>query len=71
MLIQEEIDPKYMGRVLSYNDMFFMLFSVTVALFIGYASEWGVTLHSITMILGLSFIGVAFYYYWFKGVYLD
>ncbi|MFK5976075.1 MAG: MFS transporter [Sulfurovum sp.] len=71
MLIQEEIDPQYMGRVLSYNDMIFMLFSVTVALFIGYASKWGLSLQSITIILGLGFIGVAFYYYWFKEVYLD
>jgi len=39
LLIQEETDPQYMGRVISYNDMFFMLSNVATALFIGYASE--------------------------------
>lgn len=71
MLIQEEIEPKFMGRIISYNDMFFMLFSVVVALFIGYASSWGLSLRSITIVLGVGFIFTAFYYSWFKREYLD
>ena len=71
LLIQEETDPKYMGRVISYNDMFFMLSNVATALFIGYASQWGISLESITVSLGLGFLLVALYYIWFKGVYLD
>lgn len=70
LLIQEETDPKYMGRVISYNDMFFMLSNVATALFIGYASAWGVSLETITMTLGLGFFGFAGYYVWFKKVYL-
>jgi MFS family permease len=69
LLIQEETDPKYMGRVISYNDMFFMLSNVATALFIGYASQWGVSLSSITMTLGLGFFGFAVYYLWFKKAY--
>ena len=69
--IQEETDSKYMGRVISYNDMFFMLSNVATALFIGYASKWGVSLESITFSLGLGFFIVALYYIWFKKQYLN
>ncbi|HIC65598.1 MAG TPA: MFS transporter, partial [Paracoccus sp.] len=53
LLIQEETDPQYMGRVISYNDMFFMLSNIATALFIGYASTWGLSLESITFTLGV------------------
>ena len=70
LLIQEEIDPKFMGRVISYNDMFFMLANVLVALFIGYGAEWGLSLEHITTILGAGFIATAGYYQWFRKRYL-
>ena len=70
LLIQEETDAKYMGRVISYNDMFFMLSNVATALFIGYASKWGLSLEGITLTLGLGFFVVAVYYMWFKKNYL-
>jgi predicted MFS family arabinose efflux permease len=70
LLIQEETDPHYLGRVISYNDMFFMLSNVTTALFIGYTSKWGMELASITVTLGIGFIIVAGYYMWFKKRYL-
>lgn len=70
LLIQEEIDPKFMGRVISYNDMFFMLSNVLVALFIGYGADWGLSLQTITIILGMGFIATAGYYQWFWKRYL-
>ena len=70
LLIQEETDTKYMGRVISYNDMFFMLSNVATALFIGYAAKWGVSLEGITFTLGMGFFVVAGYYVWFKKQYL-
>ena len=70
LLIQEETEIKYMGRVISYNDMFFMLSNVATALFIGYAAKGGISLETITMILGSGFILVAIYYIWFKKRYL-
>ena len=70
LLIQEETEEKYMGRVISYNDMIFMLSNVMTALFIGYASEWGMSLDSITFALGVGFIFIAMYYIWFKNKYL-
>ncbi len=71
LLIQEETDTHYMGRVISYNDMFFMLSNVATAMFIGYASKWGLSLESITFTLGIGFILVAVYYIWFKRQYID
>lgn len=71
LLIQEETDARFMGRVISYNDMFFMLSNVATALFIGYASKWGLSLEGITFALGLGFLVVALYYLWFKKQYLD
>ncbi len=70
LLIQEETEEKYMGRVISYNDMFFMLSNVTTALFIGYAAKWGMSLQNITIVLGCGFILTAFYYGWFRKHYL-
>jgi len=70
LLIQEETDGHYMGRVISYNDMFFMLSNVATAMFIGYASKWGMSLSNITLTLGLGFFIVAGYYVWFKKTYL-
>ncbi|AKF24541.1 MFS transporter [Sulfurovum lithotrophicum] len=70
LLIQEETEQKYMGRVISYNDMFFMLSNVTTALFIGYASKWNLSLESITAVLGTGFIFFTLYYVWFKKRYL-
>jgi len=70
LLIQEETKPQYLGRVISYNDMFFMLSNVGTALFIGYASTWGLLLQTITFTLGLGFFGFAGYYLWFKKNFL-
>ena len=71
LLIQEEIEPQFMGRVISYNDMFFMLSNVATALFIGYASKWGYDLEGITFTLGVGFLIVSGYYIWFKRHYID
>lgn len=68
-LIQEETKSQYMGRVISYNDMFFMLSNVATALFIGYAAKWGMSLASITFVLGVGFFFFAGYYVWFKKRY--
>ena len=71
LLLQEEIAPEFMGRVISYNDMLFMLSNVIVALFIGFSAKYGISLQNITITLGFGFIATAFYYIWVKRVYLD
>jgi MFS family permease len=70
LLIQEETEAKYMGRVISYNDMFFMLSNVATALFIGYASQWGLSLAGITITLGVGFFVGAGDYMWFRKHYI-
>ncbi|UPT76967.1 MFS transporter [Sulfurovum sp. XGS-02] len=71
LLIQEETESRYMGRVISYNDMVFMLSNVVTAMFIGYAAKWGLSLEGITFTLGFGFIVFATYYHWFKKRYID
>jgi len=69
-MLQQEIEPKFLGRVIAYNDMIFMISNILVTLFIGYAAKLGMELNYITMIMGLGFIATAFYYLWFKKSYL-
>lgn len=59
--LQERVDKKYLGRVLAYNEMFFMLSMALTTLFIGIMANY-VTLDIITICLGLAFIVVALYY---------
>lgn len=59
--IQERVESKYLGRVISYNDMIFMLSNVITTLFIGIMADL-IPLWSITIIIGLAFFTVAIYY---------
>ena len=60
-MLQEKVDGAYLGRVLAYNEMSFMIMNVTVTFFIGYAALV-LPLNIITIILGMGFIAVAIYY---------
>jgi len=60
-LLQEKVEHKYLGRTLAYNEMIFMLSNVITTLFIGFMASL-VSLDIITIILGLAFYGVAYYY---------
>lgn len=68
-LIQENSEQKYLGRVVAYNDMIFMIVSVLVTMFIGVASKFGLPLSLITGVIGLGFVFVGFYYLWFVKAY--
>ena len=59
--IQERVEHKYLGRVISYNDMIFMLSNVITTLFIGIAAGF-MPLEYITIFLGCIFFLVAYYY---------
>ncbi|XPV69290.1 MAG: MFS transporter [Halarcobacter sp.] len=63
-LIQENVESKYLGRVISYNDMIFMISNVITTLFIGIMASL-ISLKLITVIIGLGFFAVAYYY---KGI---
>lgn len=60
-LLQNYCDKKYIGRVISYNDMFFMFANVLTTLFIGSMAHITTTT-VITVCLGFAFIFFAFYY---------
>ena len=64
-MLQEQTDKEYLGRVVAYNDMVFMIVSVSTTMFIGLASKNGVELATITVMIGLGFIMTGFYYIWF------
>jgi energy-coupling factor transporter transmembrane protein EcfT len=70
-MIQQEIEVEFLGRVIAYNDMVFMIFNIVVTLFVGYAAKMGMELKYITIIMGCGFITTAFYYAWFKKNYLS
>jgi len=60
-LLQNSCDNKYIGRVISYNDMFFMLANVCTTLFIGSMAHITTTT-VITICLGVGFLMFAYYY---------
>jgi len=69
-MLQQEIELKFLGRVIAYNDMIFMISNILVTLFVGYAAKLGMELTYITIVMGCGFIATAFYYLWFKKNYL-
>ena len=58
-LLQQEIEIKFLGRVIAYNDMIFMLTNISVTLFVGYVAKMGIELKYITIRLNL----FAFYHH--------
>jgi len=69
-LIQQEIEIQFLGRVIAYNDMIFMITNIVVTLFIGYSAKMGMELKYITIVMGCGFLFTAIYYRWFKRNYL-
>jgi MFS family permease len=61
-LIQNRIKDEYLGRVLAYNEMIFMGTGILTTIFTGVAYKYGVSLFSISMILGLGFLFVGLHY---------
>ena len=70
-LIQTHAQAKYLGRVVAYNDMIFMMVSIVVTMFIGVAYKWGVSLPAITACIGVGFMLSGLYYLWFKKHFWD
>jgi MFS family permease len=64
-LLQNKIERKYLGRVLAYNEMIFMLSNMTTSLFVGYAATM-IPLGAITAFLGILFFGVALFFIKYK-----
>ncbi len=60
-LIQEKTQEKFLGRIIAYNDMFFMLVCTLITLFIGLMTTLA-TLDIITALLGIGFVIFSYYY---------
>jgi MFS transporter, DHA3 family, macrolide efflux protein len=63
-LLQKNINEKYYGRVVAYNDMFFLSVATATSLGIGYLATHGYSLEFITTLLGCGFIGGGVYTMW-------
>lgn len=61
-LIQSSVEKRFYGRVVAYNDMFFLMTNAFVSMFIGVLASFGLRLEYITVILGVLFLFSAFYY---------
>ncbi len=58
--IQQKTDSHYLGRVIAYNDMIFLLSNAFIAIFIGVMASLSFSLGSITGALGFFFLIAAF-----------
>lgn len=65
-MLQERVEPLYLGRVLAYNEMVFMLSNVITTFFIGIFATI-IPLSLISACLGVGFLVIALYY---KKVFL-
>lgn len=65
-LLQHHTPEEYYGRVIAYNDMLFLLTVAAVSLCIGVLVQWGISLQIVTALLGIAFVGGAFYFRWIK-----
>lgn len=60
-MLQQNVKPEYLGRVIAYNDMAFMISNIVTTFFIGLMTTH-IGLDTITFILGTMFFIVAIYY---------
>lgn len=63
-LLQSNIDEKYYGRVVAYNDMLFLTSATLTSLLIGVLASKEYSLEFITVVLGSGFIIGAIYFAW-------
>lgn len=63
-LLQKNIDERYYGRIVAYNDMLFLTSAVLTSLMIGALASSDYSLEFITVILGSGFIVGAVYFSW-------
>jgi MFS family permease len=61
-LLQKNIDKKYYGRIVAYNDMLFLSTAALTSYMIGYLATVAYSLENIAFLMGLGFIIGAVYY---------
>ena len=63
-LLQQNIEQKYYGRVVAYNDMLFLSSAAFTSFMVGYFAIHEFSLESIAMIMGSGFFVGALYFSW-------
>jgi MFS family permease len=63
-LLQKNIEPKYYGRIVAYNDMLFLSSAAFTSFMIGFLATDGYSLEFITVLIGFGFVFGGFYFSW-------
>jgi len=63
-LLQKNIEEKYYGRIVAYNDMLFLGMAAFTSFMIGYLASNEFSLESIALIMGIGFVLGGIYYTW-------
>ena len=63
-LLQKNIDAKYYGRIVAYNDMLFLSSAAFTSYMIGFLATNSYSLEFITFLMGLGFIFGGIYFAW-------
>ncbi|MDD5399975.1 MAG: MFS transporter [Sulfurimonas sp.] len=63
-LLQKNIDAKYYGRIVAYNDMLFLSSAAFVSFMIGFFATNNYSLEFITFLIGLGFVVGGVYFRW-------
>ncbi len=63
-LLQKNIEQKYYGRIIAYNDMLFLSSAALTSFMIGYLAQKEFSLEYIASLMGVAFIIGAVYYSW-------
>ncbi|WP_373070461.1 MFS transporter [Sulfurimonas sp.] len=63
-LLQKNIDEKYYGRIVAYNDMLFLTTAAFTSYMTGFLIESGITLEGVAVIMGVGFILGGLYFKW-------
>jgi MFS family permease len=63
-LLQQNIEVKYYGRIVAYNDMLFLSSAALVSFMIGFLATVGFSLECITVLIGVGFVIGGVYFTW-------
>jgi MFS family permease len=63
-LLQKNIDEKYYGRIIAYNDMLFLSTATFTSFMIGFLATNGQSIQTITILIGFGFIVGGLYFQW-------
>ncbi|NOR58572.1 MAG: MFS transporter [Sulfurimonas sp.] len=63
-LLQKNIEEKYYGRIVAYNDMLFLSSAAFTSFMIGFLATEGFSLEFITVVIGIGFVVGGIYFAW-------